>query len=290
LSPLSAPVVKTSATPGAEGDTVEAIARVHGQPVTELPRDLYIPPEALEVFLESFEGPLDLLLYLIRKQNLDILDIPIAEITHQYMEYVELMKAVHFELAAEYLVMAALLAEIKSRMLLPRPPSAEEDENDPRAELIRRLQEYERIKKAAEDMDQLPRLERDLFEVHAAPPQYEKAKPQPKVDLEELLHALREVLHRADLFTHHEIKREQLSVRERMSRVLERISPDHFTEFTSLFTLDEGRRGVVVSFLAILELVKQSLIELIQTEVYGRIYIKAVGGPLSAPVAPEVDL
>ncbi len=251
-------------------------AIVQGAPITELPKDLYIPPQALEVFLEAFEGPLDLLLYLIRRQNLDILDIPIAEITRQYMVYVDLMKTVNLELAAEYLVMAAMLAEVKSRMLLPRPAGADEDEEDPRAELVRRLQEYERYKKAAEDIDLLPRLDRDTFPVAADVPHRQMVRPHPEVDLKELLLAISEVIKRAEMFAHHHIRREPLSVRERMSQVLDALSADVFTDFTTLFRVDEGKRGVVVTLLAILELIKQSLIELIQTEPYGPIHVKAV--------------
>ncbi|PKM42542.1 MAG: segregation/condensation protein A [Gammaproteobacteria bacterium HGW-Gammaproteobacteria-1] len=251
-------------------------AIVMGSPLTELPKDLYIPPQALEVFLEAFEGPLDLLLYLIRRQNLDVLDIPIAEITHQYMEYVELMKVVNLELAAEYLVMAAMLAEIKSRMLLPRPAGADDEEEDPRAELVRRLQEYERYKKAAEDVDQLPRVDRDTFPVSVEVPHREVVRTHPEVDLKELLLAIADVIRRAEMFAHHHIRREPLSVRERMSQVLEALTADHFTEFTTLFRVDEGRRGVVVTLLAILELIKQSLVELIQTEPFGPIHVKVV--------------
>lgn len=251
-------------------------AIVLGSPYTELPKDLYIPPQALEVFLEAFEGPLDLLLYLIRRQNLDVLDIPIAEITHQYIEYVELMKVVNLELAAEYLVMAAMLAEIKSRMLLPRPAGAAEDEEDPRAELVRRLQEYERYKKAAEDIDELPRVDRDTFPVLVEVPHREVARTHPEVELKELLLAIADVMKRAEMFAHHHIRREPLSVRERMSQVLEALSADHFTEFTTLFRIDEGKRGVVVTLLAILELIKQSLVELIQTEPFGPIHVKVV--------------
>jgi segregation and condensation protein A len=243
-----------------------------------LPKDLYIPPDALEVILDAFEGPLDLLLYLIKRQNLDILDIPIAEITRQYMEYVELMKNLRLELAAEYLVMAAMLAEIKSRMLLPRPESADEDEEDPRAELIRRLQEYERYKQAAEDLDALPRLHRDLFQSQAEFPDKLVHRPPPDVSLDEILRAMQDVLRRAEMFTHHRIEREPLSVRERMSRVLEAVSSEGFTEFTQLFSIEEGRLGVVVTFIAVLELIKESLLELVQAEAFGPIHVKAVAG------------
>jgi segregation and condensation protein A len=250
-------------------------AVVQGAPVTTLPKDLYIPPDALEVFLEAFEGPLDLLLYLIRRQNLEVLDIPIAEITRQYMEYIELMKELRLELAAEYLVMAAMLAEIKSRMLLPRPQEAEEDEEDPRAELVRRLQEYERFKQAAEDLDALPQLGRDVLAAQVEVADKKVARPEPSVSLEEILLAFKDVLARAEMFSHHHIQREPLSVRERMSRVLGDLSTDKFSEFTALFAVEEGRMGVVVTFLALLELIKESLIELIQSEPFGPIYVKA---------------
>ncbi|SCZ49288.1 segregation and condensation protein A [Thiohalomonas denitrificans] len=252
-------------------------AIVLGSPLTEMPKDLYIPPQALEVFLEAFEGPLDLLLYLIKRQNLDVLDVPIAQITTQYMKYVELMKELQLELAAEYLVMAAMLAEIKSRMLLPRPVASEEEDDDPRAELVRRLQEYERFKQAAEEIDELPRVGREVFPAHIEGPDRAVEKPRPDLDLRELLAALSEVVRRAEMFAHHHVQRETLSVRERMSQVLETLSAEHFTEFTTLFPLEEGRRGVVVTFMAVLELVKQSLIELIQTETFGRIHVKAIG-------------
>lgn len=250
-------------------------AVVHGEALTQLPQDLYIPPDALEIFLEAFEGPLDLLLYMIRRQNLDVLDIPIAEITRQYMQYIDMMKDMRFELAAEYLVMAAMLAEIKSRMLLPRPASTEEDEEDPRAELVRRLQEYERYKKAAEDIDELPRVGRDVFETGAKSPDLKLVKPQPDVELKEILLAFQDVLRRADMFSSHHIQREALSVRERMIGVLDAVNPETFTEFTQLFKVQEGRMGVVVTLLAILELIKEHLIEMIQTEPFGPIYVKA---------------
>ena len=251
-------------------------AIVQGRPVSELPQDLYIPPDALEIFLEAFEGPLDLLLYLIKRQNLDILDIPIAEITRQYMEYVELMKDMRLELAAEYLVMAAMLAEIKSRMLLPRPVE-EGDEEDPRAELIRRLQEYEQFKQAAEDIDQLPRLERDVFAVEIKRPESRVVRLPPRVDLKEILLAFQDVMSRAEMFSHHHVRFETLSVRERMTNVLNAVNTKKFIGFTSLFTVEEGRRGVVVTLLAILELLREALIEMIQNETYGPIYIKAPG-------------
>ena len=253
-------------------------AYVQGEAVTTLPKDLYIPPDALEVFLEAFEGPLDLLLYLIRRQNLDVLDVPIAEITRQYMEYIDLMQDLRLELAAEYLVMAAMLAEIKSRMLLPRPVEVE-DEDDPRAELIRRLQEYERYKQAAEDIDHLPRVGRDLFPVSVEAPEKQVVRKPPEISLQELLLAAKEAITRADMFSHHHVQMEPLSVRERMSRVLDSIGEIEFTAFSSLFTPEEGRMGVVVSLLAVLELIKESLIELVQSEPFAPIYIKAAGSP-----------
>ena len=250
-------------------------ALVYGQAVTEMPLDLYIPPDALEVFLEAFEGPLDLLLYLIRKQNIDVLDIPVAEITKQYMGYVELMQSVRLELAAEYLVMAAMLAEIKSRMLLPRSSEAEAEEDDPRAELIRRLQEYERYKAAAEGIDGLSRVGRDLTVPQLDAPQARARKLLPDVSLEEVLLSMAEVLRRADMFESHQVTREALSTRERMSEVLERLKGGAFVPFVSLFSADEGKLGVVVTFMAVLELIKESLVELVQNEAFGPIHVRA---------------
>ncbi len=252
------------------------LAIVRGQPVLQMPQDLYIPPDALEVILESFEGPLDLLLYLIRRQNLDILEIPIAEITRQYIDYIDMMQNMKLELAAEYLVMAAILAEIKSRLLLPRPPGAEHLEEDPRADLIRRLQEYERYKKAAEDIDTLPRQDRDFYPAHADPGERNVVRLPPPVEMSELLLALKDVLKRADLFSQHNIKRETLSVRARMSDVLNLLMDAQFHAFEALFTLEEGRLGVVVSFLAILELAKENLIEIVQNQALGPIYVKTL--------------
>jgi len=252
------------------------LAMVRGQPMLQIPQDLYIPPDALEVILDAFEGPLDLLLYLIRRQNLDILDIPVAEITRQYVAYIEVMQDLRFELAAEYLVMAAILAEIKSRLLLPRPPGDIEDEADPRAELIRRLQEYERFKKAAEDINALPRMERDTSAVSAHVTDRTIVRLPPPVDLREMLLALRDVLRRADLFSHHAIKREALSVRQRMGELLSRLISGQFHDFTSLFTPEEGRLGVVVTFLALLELAKEQLIEVVQDSALGPIYVKTL--------------
>ncbi len=249
-------------------------AYVQGEAVTSLPKDLYIPPDALEVFLEAFEGPLDLLLYLIRRQNLDVLDIPIAEITRQYMDYIGLMHEMRLELAAEYLVMAAMLAEIKSRMLLPRAADIEE-EDDPRAELVRRLQEYERYKQAAEDIDELPRVDRDVFPVALEAPERQVLSRPPEISLQELLLAAKAAMTRAEMFSHHHVQMEPLSVRERMSIVLERIGAGDFIEFGRLFAPEEGRMGVVVSLLAVLELIKSSLIELVQSEPFAPIYIRA---------------
>jgi segregation and condensation protein A len=251
-------------------------AVVQGEPWSTLPKDLYIPPDALEVFLDAFEGPLDLLLYLIKRQNLDILDIPIAQITAQYMEYVDLMKEVRLELAAEYLVMAAMLAEIKSRMLLPRHEETEDDEDDPRAELIRRLQEYERYKQAAEDMEELPRMGRDLFQTEVDVPDRIVERRHPEVELRDLLFAMQEVMHRAEMFSQHHVQLEPLSMRERMSQILEKVGGGSFTAFGELFTLEEGKLGVVVTFLAILELLKDSLIEMVQAEPFGPIHVKSV--------------
>lgn len=250
-------------------------AVVQGKELTVLPKDLYIPPDALEVILEAFEGPLDLLLYLIRRQNLDILEINVAEITRQYMGYIELMTTIQLELAAEYLVMAAMLAEIKSRMLLPRQPVDEEDEGDPRAELIRRLQEYERFKNAAEDVDEMPRLGRDIHQASAEAPDREQQRPHPEVDMREILTALADVLRRAEMFESHQIELEKLSTRERMTQVLDRIRGQQFVPFVSLFKEDEGRLGVVVTFLAIMELIKESLVEIVQSESFGPIHVKA---------------
>ncbi len=255
--------------------TSHLFALVGGQAITELPTDLYIPPDALEVVLEAFEGPLDLLLYLIRRQNLDILDIRVAEVTHQYMQYIDLMHALQLELAAEYLLMAALLAEIKSRMLLPKPVYAEEEEVDPRMQLIRRLQEYEQFKTAAEDLSELPRLERDIHLSAVEPPEIVRSRPAPDVDLKEVLMALSEVLHRVDMYQHHAVHMEPLSVRERMSAVLAKVSEsDEFVPFIDLFDLSEGRHGVIVTFLSLLELMKEFLIQLVQSEPFAPIYIR----------------
>ena len=258
----------------AQGEMPFAV--VDGEPVTQLPQDLYIPPYALQVFLEAFEGPLDLLLYLIRRQNLDILDIPIAEITRQYVEYIELMKDMQLELAGEYLLMAAMLAEIKSRMLLPRPEAEEEEEElDPRAELVRRLQEYERFKKAADDISQLPRLERDLFIANADAPERKITVELPDVTLKELLLAFHDVLKRAEMFSRLHMQREPLSVRQRMSEILTRLTADSFSGFADLFDPEEGRMGVAVTFIAILELLRESVIEVAQAEPFAPLHVRA---------------
>lgn len=256
-------------------EVVTSYAKVQGEAVTSLPQDLYIPPEALQVFLEAFEGPLDLLLYLIKKQNIDVLDIPIAEITRQYMEYVEIMKELHLDLAADYLVMAAMLAEIKSRMLLPRVINEEGEEEDPRAELIRRLQEYERYKQAAGDLDELPRRERDTFAACADIPKWEVEKPQPQVDYKDLLFAFHDVLKRVELRAHHHVKRKVLSVGDRVKRILQQVEAEEFVPFTAFFDFAEGRMGVVVTFIAILELFKNALIEVVQSDAFGQLHIKA---------------
>jgi segregation and condensation protein A len=250
-------------------------ALVRGEAMLELPEDLYIPPSALEVFLETFQGPLDLLLYLIRKQNLDILDIPIAEVTRQYMGYIDLMQELKLELAAEYLLMAAMLAEIKSRMLLPRPETAAAEEDDPRAELIRRLQEYERYRQAAEGIEKLPRVGREIHLVVTDTQHLPHSRPQPNVGLHELLDAFKQVMERAELYRHHRVQLERLSVRERMTEILARVNAADFSTFESLFEPREGRMGLVVTFMALLELIKEALIVVIQQEPYAPIHVKA---------------
>lgn len=251
------------------------LALVYGEAVIDAPQDLYIPPDALEVILEAFEGPLDLLLYLIRKQNIDILDIPVAEITKQYMTYVELMKSARLELAAEYLLMAAMLAEIKSRMLLPKLNTADEEEEDPRAELIRRLQEYEQIKEASEKLDEIPRLDRDIKPIQLIAPEAKARKLLPEVTMRELLLTVSDVLKRAELFEQHQVSREVLSTRERMTAILEKLAGKGFVPFIQLFQPEEGKLGIVVSFMAILELIKESLVDIIQNEPFAPIHIKA---------------
>lgn len=265
------------------------LATVRGAPLLTLPVDLYIPPDALEVFLDAFEGPLDLLLYLIKRQNLDILDIPIAAVTVQYMDYVDLMGALRLELAADYLVMAAMLAEIKSRLLLPRSHDPAEEEEDPRAELVRRLQEYERYKQAAQDLDALPRMERDLFAARVEVPPGHSRRIQPDVDLRDLLLAMRGVLARADLYTRHRVERESLSLRERMSWMLERLREGAFVAFTDLFDLAEGRQGVVVSFLALLELIRTAALEMVQAGPFAPIHVRLRESQGQAPATEARD-
>ena len=265
-------------------------AVVLGEPVTQLPHDLYIPPEALEVFLaEAFEGPLDLLLYLIRRQNIDILDIPIAEITKQYVQYIELMKELQLELAGEYLLMAAMLAEIKSRMLLPRPEVEEEEEEDPRAELVRRLQEYERYKKAAEDISDLPRLERDIFVAGAEAPERKVVTQLPDVTLKELLLAFHDVLKRAEMFSNLHMQREPLSVRQRMSEILTRVKAGSFTGFSELFDPEEGRMGVAVTFIALLELLREAVVEVVQSDEYAPLHVRAASAVRLVSDDSEID-
>ena len=285
---MSTQAAQVEAPPANSGEALESakamhapqqqempLAVVRGQPMLQMPQDLYIPPDALEVILEAFEGPLDLLLYLIRRQNLEILEIPVAEITRQYMEYIDVMHELRLELAAEYLVMAAILAEIKSRLLLPRPPLEESAENDPRAELVRRLQEYERFKKAAENLDMLSRMERDTDAAGAFVPDRQVVRMPPPVDMREMLLALRDVLRRAELSGHHEVTREPLSVRQRMGEVLRALGDGAFHRFESLFEVTEGRLGVVVTFLSLLELAKDCLIEIVQETPLATIYLKA---------------
>jgi segregation and condensation protein A len=277
-APPGAPTgVPVTAPSFAQGEM--PFAMVEGQPITEMPRDLYIPPQALEVFLEAFEGPLDMLLYLIRRQNLDILDIPIAEITRQYMRYIELMQVLQLELAGEYLLMAATLAEVKSRMLLPRLRSEDAaDETDPRAELVRRLQEYERFKRAAENIDQMPRLERDTWIASAELVDRKVVRIAPQVTLQEMLLAFQDVLSRNDMFAHHHVQREPLSVRQRMTDVLAALTATAFVDFVRLFGPAEGRRGVTVTFVAILELLREGLIEIAQSEPYAPLHVR-LGNP-----------
>jgi segregation and condensation protein A len=286
LVPAVPPPIVAEAGAPAQGEMPFAV--VEGEPITELPRDLYIPPHALEVFLEAFEGPLDLLLYLIRRQNLDILDIPIAEISRQYVQYIELMTEMQFELAGEYLVMAATLAEIKSRMLLPRSTENLEDEEDPRAELVRRLQEYERFKKAAGDIDALERLERDVLQASADVVERPVVTKLPDITLKELLIVFKEALDRSTMFAHHHVRREPLSVRERMSAILVTLQTERYVDFQRLFDPREGRMGVTVTFLAILELIKETLIDVVQTEAFGPIHIRAAQvGPGPNEVSEE---
>jgi segregation and condensation protein A len=258
-------------------DGPQPVARIRGQPLTELPADLYIPPDALEVFLDTFEGPLDLLLYLIRKANVDVLDIPMARLTAQYLQYVEEMRKKNLELAAEYLVMAAMLMEIKSRMLLPRPKHAGDDERDPRAELVRRLLEYERMKLAAQKLDELPQRDRDFTAVEVWIEQ-SIVKRLPQVHAHDLENAWRGLLARARLSRHHKVTRDELSVREHMSAILRLLAGGAFREFAALFDPWRGVAVLVVNFLAVLELAREGLIEVTQAQAYAPIYVKLAGG------------
>ena len=291
--PMVAPAALAAAAPDSPPPVQQEMpfAIVDGEPMSEPPRDLYIPPQALKVFLEAFEGPLDLLLYLIRRQNLNILDIPIAEITRQYMEYIELMHGMELELAGEYMLMAAMLAEIKSRMLLPRPAVEVSEEEDPRAELVRRLQEYERFKRAAEDIDGLPRLERDVFPGSAEITERKVVNIVPTVSLQEMLLAFKDVIQRAAMFASHHVARERLSVRQRMSEMLQRLQADTFIDFIRLFEVSEGRMGVTVTFVALLELLREGLVEFVQTEAYGSIHVRPATAPRdwSEAATPDVD-
>lgn len=271
----STPAEETPDVPSELQDA--AIARVEGKPLIELPQDLYIPPEALRVFLDTFEGPLDLLLYLIRRHNLDILAINVAAVTHQYIAYVELMKASGIDLAAEYLLMAAMLAEIKSRSLLPRQQSAEGDdsEEDPTAQLIERLQAYEQLKRSAEALDALPRYGREWFSPQPALPEIPPRVVYPDVALDEMLSAFGQLMARASLTERHQVSREALSTRERMTLIMTRLSADQFTPFEALFTLEEGKAGVVVTFMALLELAKERLVEIVQNEPLSPLHVRA---------------
>ena len=270
----------THSETASEVETVQGVedsapfAILKGEPVHSIPQDLYIPPDALEVILEAFEGPLDLLLYLIRREGVSIVEIPIFEITRQYVAYIEMMSVLKLELAAEYLLMAAILAEIKSRMLIPRPQVAEVEEEDPRSELIRRLQEYERFKAAAIDLDQLKRLDRDVYEVDVDTSQIKVNRVYPEVDIQDVLNAFKDVLKRIDQNAHHHIKREPLSVRERMSRILSILQDRSIVPFGALFEAVEGRAGAVVSLLAILEMSKERILEIIQDEPLGPLHVR----------------
>ncbi len=275
---MNAPTLPDAPVPADDAlpDTVDglAVARLYGQPLFELPQDLYIPPDALEVFLEAFEGPLDLLLYLIRRQHFNILDIPLAQVTRQYLEYIEQIRRTNLELAAEYLLMAAMLIEIKSRMLLPRPPAADGGEaEDPRAELVRRLLEYERIKLAARELDTLPQAGRDFWRVQVAVERSAQAL-LPAVEVDELRAAWADVLKRAKLHAHHQISREQISVREVMSQVLRRLQDRRFAEFQDLFDTQRGTTHAVVTFIALLELTREGLLQITQAEPYAPLYVR----------------
>ncbi len=261
--------------PDAVNLPAQPVARIHGEPLADIPRDLYIPPDALEVFLDTFQGPLDLLLYLIRKHNLDVLDIPMAELTRQYMAYMEMMRANKLELAAEYLLMAAVLIDIKSHMLLPRPVAREEEEGDPRAELVRRLLEYERMKKAALKLNGLPQAGRDFSPVNVWIEQI-VVERLPDVSTDELRNAWLMLMARCQVNRRHQITREELSVREHMSRILHRLQGRHFVEFNDLFSLAGGVPELVVTFLALLELIRENQVEVSQPHAFGTIYVRPI--------------
>jgi len=287
MEPATEPAAQLAdADAAAEAATPAHTPRVNGEPFTEIPEELYIPPDALEVFLDAFEGPLDLLLYLIRKQNLNILDIPVFKITQQYLQYIDLMQQMRFELAAEYMVMAAWLAEIKSRMLLPKPPASEDEEvADPRSELVRRLQEYERFKTAAENIEALPREGREFFVASSRPDAIPEAPPPPPPSLRDLLMAFHGMMRRADLFTNHQVAREALTVRERMTRILGQVQEGP-RNLQQLVDPEEGRLGIVVCLLAILELVKLAMVDLVQEGPFADILID-VGRPDRRAVSAE---
>lgn len=253
-------------------DTIQAV--VMGQVMSQMPKDLFIPPDALEVVLDSFEGPLDLLLYLIRKQNINILNIPVADITAQYMAYVEIMHEANLDLAAEYLVMAAMLAEIKSRMLLPKPAKVEEDEEDPRLALVRQLQEYERFRQAANELEDRPRVGREVFICEAEVEDLNPPKTEARVTLEQLTRAFQGVLERAHANQLHQVTRETMSMRERMTDILKRLQDTDYCRFEELFTMTEGRMGVVVTFIALLELFRDDMLVVVQNEAFAPIHIK----------------
>ena len=274
-APIKSPLEQEAMLHGQPVQQPLPLAFINGQAFTDQPEDLYIPPDALELILDAFEGPLDLLLYLIRRQKFDLVNLPVYEVTKQYMLYVDMMKDLKLELAAEYLLMAAILAEIKSRLLLPKRPDAEEDEDDPRAELIRRLQEYELVKTAAHELDDIPRMERDVFSAGAqTSDSVAPIKILPKINLQELVVSFQNVMQRASAFEHHQIAPEALSTRERLALILEKLNSELFTGFDCLYKTSEGRAGVVVTFLAILELCKEQLIELVQSEPLANIHIK----------------
>ena len=279
--PAGAPEQALANQPDSTPDVVDgvALAKLYGEPLFKLPNDLYIPPDALEVFLEAFQGPLDLLLYLIRKQNFNILDIPMAQVTHQYLDYVEQIRTHNLELAADYLLMAAMLIEIKSRMLLPVKKSENgEEAEDPRAELVRRLLEYELIKLAAQQLDTLPQLGRDYVRTQIYIEQSMVTR-WPEVSIGELQAVWGDILKRAKLTAHHTITREELSVREHMTAILRRLQSARFVEFSELFDPSRGVPVVVVNFVALLELAKETLIEITQAEAFAPIYVRLAYSP-----------